>query len=91
MVWFAKPRITERLRRFKSFTLREDSMEEYIEIIEEDDVVYSILEFFNLVDIGLFTKYDGNGYWSNGSKYSKNEVFNSPMPSNATHVVWFNK
>ena len=54
----------------------------------------SAIEFSELVSCGMFTSYDGSGYWATESKMdSSTNVFNNaePKPEWATHVVWFNK
>ncbi len=42
------------------------------------------------VKSGIFTDYDGQGYWVKDDFISDDEVFSTPA-LDATHVVWYNK
>ena len=64
--------------------------------IKSDDDVFSKAEFIELVKDGSFIDYDGHGYWSDGEELSEevvkpSEVLEGKVPTNYTHVVWFNR
>lgn len=52
--------------------------------------VYTVKDFNEAVTDGIFTDYDGSGYWVKDGKECSEEVFHSPQ-LDATHVAWYNK
>jgi hypothetical protein len=71
---------------------------------EEDEVsdqqeIYSLKEFTQVVKIGAISSDDGSGYWSDSLGNHRNErvdpyaFFNGAAvpPKYATHVIWFSK
>lgn len=50
-------------------------------------------EWWESVDCGCFTSWDGSGYFSNGTHHTyEGSVFEREnIPAGATHVLWFNK
>lgn len=60
------------------------------EIPDYGDVM-TIDEWNDAVELGLFTTYDGQGYYCKDGKMSNLEVFTVTTPHDATHVCWFNK
>lgn len=51
-----------------------------------------IAEWKDSVEFGAFIPYDGSGYYSNGTEYVHElSVWEYPVPTWATHVLWFNK
>ena len=56
----------------------------------------TVSEFVECVDSGCFIDFDGFGYPSNGTHMDPNIHVNPSevpdcIPSDATHIVWFNK
>ena len=58
--------------------------------IDIDDDIYTVKEWREALDMGLFWTYDGFGYWCKDGYRSKDEVF-STLQLDATHVIWYNK
>lgn len=58
--------------------------------VDEFGDLYTIKEWEESVNIGLFTNYDGSGYWVKNEYASDSEVFATPK-LDATHVIWYNK
>lgn len=53
--------------------------------------VMTVEVFRESIKNGLFTTFDGSGYFCKDNKMSRqHEVFSAP-PLDATHVCWFNK
>jgi hypothetical protein len=54
----------------------------------------TLQDFTDSVKTGLFTNYDGTGYFCTPDNYSHNDVIDckklNPAPHH-THVIWFNK
>lgn len=61
---------------------------------DEDDV-YTVAEFLEVVKSGGFIDYDGHGHPVKDGKADESIVVlpskASEIPSDATHVVWFNR
>ena len=55
-----------------------------------DDDIYTVEEWNAAVESGMFTNWDGSGYWVKNDLKSDDEVF-STLQEDATHVVWYNK
>ena len=59
--------------------------------------LFTIADFRQCVDIGLFIDEDGSGYYSDGVLYGDkdvakpSEIGNGIINPSATHVIWFNK
>jgi hypothetical protein len=52
--------------------------------------VMTIPEFEELVEDGMITDEDGQGYWTKGGLASSDDVFDTPQ-LDADGVVWYNK
>jgi len=62
---------------------------------EGEDDVYTVEEFREFVDSGMFIDYDGFGYPVKDSKADPN-IWIKPsrlyeIPEDATHIVWYNR
>lgn len=61
----------------------------------DDDDVYTVDEFREQVRTGGFIDYDGHGYPVKGNMADRNRVIRpstvDSIPSDATHIVWFNR
>ena len=62
----------------------------YTILVDDEDDVYTIEEWNDVVSDGSITNDDGCGYWAKNGMMCRDEVFSTPQ-SDATHVVWFNK
>lgn len=52
----------------------------------------TIEEFMSMVEDCSIMEDDGIGYFSNGEKMNRKlDAFDSDIPEDATHVIWFNK
>lgn len=57
-----------------------------------DGELMTLDEWREAVLSGAFNEYDGSGYFSNGTHYTRTgDVFTYAIPEGATHVLWFNK
>ena len=52
---------------------------------------YSLDDFMEEVRAGMFTPYDGDGYFYDGEGNQVGNVWDSYIPENAEFVLWFNK
>lgn len=52
---------------------------------------YRIKDFMEEVHRGMFTPYDGDGYFYDGDGNQVGNVWDSYIPENAEFVLWFNK
>lgn len=73
-------------------------MADYSDKPDETDDVMTLAEFRDGIDCGCFTDYDGYGYAAreeDGEVRMSHTVVNPSsvdrIPTDATHVVWFNK
>ena len=62
---------------------------------DDEDDVYTVEEFKEFVECAAFTDYDGFGYpvkdnLADSSKFIYPSIVDE-IPSDATHIVWFNK
>jgi hypothetical protein len=53
-------------------------------------IVLKAEDFEKGVNNGLYTKWDGHGYWAKDGKESEDLVFSEPR-LDATQVMWYNK
>lgn len=62
---------------------------------DDEDDVYTVEEFRQLVNSGMFIDYDGSGHPVRDGKCDpKIGIYPSrvnEIPSDATHVVWYNR
>lgn len=64
--------------------------------VEDSDYLMTIVEFSDNVDFGGFVDSDGHGYPCKDSFYNRDlqlypSNFKDKTPSDATHIVWFNR
>jgi len=70
-------------------------MRNYNKLIPPEEIgmwvdLMTIQEWEEALEEGMFTTYDGTGYWVKDGKESDDEVF-STKQEDATHVAWYNK
>lgn len=65
-------------------------MRQYNEDIPKYGDLMTLQDFQEAVDCGMFTDYDGHGYYVKDNKMSRSNVWNE-KPEDATHVMWFNR
>lgn len=54
--------------------------------------LFTIEEFRNCVEVGLFIPDDGCGYYGNSTNYTYSGcIWSDPAPEGATHIHWYNK
>jgi hypothetical protein len=62
---------------------------------DDEDDVYTVDEFRNLVEAGMFIDYDGFGHpVKDGKADSGINIYPSQVskiPEDATHIVWYNQ
>lgn len=56
----------------------------------------TLQEFKDCVDMGLFTNYDGTGYYASRTLMSNktvdcSQIYKGKIDNTFTHVIWFNK
>ena len=63
--------------------------------LDDEDDVYTITEFRELVETGMFIDYDGDGHPVK-NKMCDPDIIVKPsrvedIPKDATHIVWYNR
>ncbi len=64
------------------------------DIKELDGDLMPVSEFLEACEDGFFIDYDGYGYPVKDNKYHKLQIYPSCaflIPSEATHIMWFNR
>jgi len=72
----------------KNKTLETRKYDQKLNYFDED--VYTVEDWKEAVEDGVFGNFDGDGYWVKNGYRSNDEVFSTPM-LDATHVTWYNK
>lgn len=64
-----------------------------LSVVDPDNTdVYTVEDFFKEVKHGMFTDYDGSGYYMLDDKTETNiSVWEYEKPNWATHVAWYNR
>ena len=52
---------------------------------------YTIGQWNEIIRLGIIWNDCGCGYWMKDDIISNDEVFSTPQPLDATHVVWYSK
>lgn len=69
----------------------------HLVLLDEDEDLYTIDEFKEMVACGALVDYDGMGNWATATHYQNGPwIYPSSIgitnpPEWATHVVWYNK
>lgn len=62
--------------------------------LNQDDDIYTCVEWQQSVKDGYFNCHDGSGAWIKNGQFMTGDVFDDVFgapPEGATHVVWYNK
>lgn len=62
--------------------------------VEPETELFTLADWKEAVEFGLFNEYDGSGCWLRDGKFMTDNIFDDVFkepPEGATHVAWYNK